>query len=224
MPRKFGRRKFGRRRRYGGGGGGFAAGYRTVSKYTNWPTIWGAIKDIKSMINVERKFCDVTSISQVVNKTAALTLLNPIAEGSDYNQRTGISVKTTSLFMRFNIQLDPSAVLNTIRYILFVDKENHGATPAAADVLEDATNYQSPINHVASSRWLILADKFVTLDVNGKAVQEHKLFKKIQFHLKYSATGATTVYNTAIYLLLVADNNTNPPLCSWYSRLRYVDN
>lgn len=179
---------------------------------------------VRSLINVEKKFCDNTQTSQIIGKALTVYPLNNISEGSDYNQRTGISVKGVSSYLRYSCRLDPAATLNQIRVIMFEDKENQGTTPGGNDLLENGAFYLSPINHVNGQRWNILYDKMVTLDVNGRAVVDLKSYKTLNTHYKWSSTTGTSTYNSSIYLGFISDNNTNSPIVDFYHRLRFVDN
>lgn len=220
MPRMYRRRggfrRRGRRTRKGGFsfGNALSLAKRAYSGY----------RYLKSMVNVERKFCDVNYSSQVIGKSLAVYQLNTIAEGSDYNQRTGISVKSSSLLLRFSVHLDPAATYNQVRLILFEDCENQGSAPTGTDILESSTNYLSPLQHSHGQRWKVLRDKIITLDVNGKAVVDLRMFMKMASHYKYSGVNAGDTYNCALYLGIISDNNTNSPVVDFYSRLRFVDN
>jgi len=215
--RGYGRRGYGRRR------GGFS-GMRMGTAWSLAKKAWSAAKYVRSLVNVEHKFCDQTQTSQVIGKALTIYPLNNIPQGTDYDERTGLSVKATSMFLRWSVKLDPAATLNQIRCIVFIDQENLGSTPTSSALLEQSGNYQSPLNHATANRFNILYDRTVTLDVNGKAVIDMKMFKKISLHLKYTDATATSYYNTGLYIAFISDNNTASPIVDFYHRLRYVDN
>lgn len=222
MPRK----TYYRRRRRTRRGGGFSEGYKTVAKYTNWATLWGAIKDIKSLINVESKFCDTNFATTAVNTTGGIQWISSISEGSDYNNRDGLSVKAANMFLRGTVTVatTPTNYAQNLRFIVFIDKESVG-TPTTTDLLESPTNYVSPLNHTNGKRFQILWDKVYDVQVTGSSGRVIKLWRKLGHHIKWLNT-TTGVKQGHIYVAYLSDGNAagvNPNL-TFYSRIRYIDN
>lgn len=218
----FRKRTYRRRRRYGGGGG-FASGYRAIAKHTNWPTVWGAIKDIKSLMNVERKFFDEMQVNQAIGTTAAVYPLSQIGTGDTYNTREGLSIKCISHLLRLTAVMNVSAEQTFVRLIIFRDEEQRSSTPTGSEVLEVATDYLSPINHVNGRRFTIMRDHTINLTKTYNA-KLYKNFSKAQFHVKYSGVNSTDTKEGNLYLLIITDQSTDTPLIDFDSRLRYVDN
>lgn len=225
MPK---RRTYRRRRRYRPYRGGFASNYRAISKYTNWETIWKAIKDIKELINVEKKFFDVTGNTSG-GSAGQITSLSNIAEGNDYNNRDGLSVLAQSTFFRGIWRSAGTETTSTIvRLILFCDNDQRGTDPAVTDILETAS-YLSPLNHVQNKRFTIIWDTSFEVEPvgSGKITKIDKRYRKYNAHIKYSSTAGAdaSAYEGNLYLLdITSTPAVAAPTVNWYHRLRYTDN
>lgn len=189
---------------------------------------WTLAKYLKGLINVERKFLDVeTSAAAVSKTTGSTTWISSISEGTDYNQRTGISVKLTSLFIRGTINMNTTATQQSryVRFIVFMDSDPVSATPAMSDVFEVAGDPNSPLNHTNGARFKILHDKLYSISLSGPDNHIFKKYIKLSHHLRW---GNSTTDRRAghIYVMAFSDTDTaaEEPLVGWYSRLRFVDN
>lgn len=187
---------------------------------------WEAAKYIKTLINVERKFLD-TSISSVATDTGTITRITDIAQGADYNQRQGLSVKSNSLFLRGSMICN-----NTIatlsqrgRVLVFEDMDNTGSVPAVTDVLESA-NVNSPVNHTNGKRFRVLYDRvFVVAPDSSAACHQFKSYSKMNNHVRWSNT-TTGTREGQLYVLHISDTATagNQPTLDLKVRYRFVDN
>lgn len=213
MYQKRYRRKFTRRPRKSSGWAGVAQKALKVAKF------------VRTLVNVERKFCDTSQIGLLVNISGGVIPLSLIGQGSDYNQRNGNSVKLTSMYMRAYFDISTSQPWTQIRTLVFRDMEGRGSLPAVTDVLETA-NVTSPLNHLNGSRFKILFDKFQGFSNQGTNTQHFKIFRKLNTHLKFQGTTAAqaSLDEGAIYVLFISDQATNIPAVTYYSRLRYIDN
>lgn len=183
---------------------------------------WKAAKYVKSLVNVEYKYFDVLNTSLSPSTTGAIYPLTQIADGDTYNTRDGNSIKAVSIFQRMSYQLNSSSDATFLRYILFMDNENQGSTPALTDVLE-SLGYLSPLNHVNGTRFTVIRDKVLVLDKTFNAKQM-KVFVKCNNHIKWSGTNATDMKEGHIFMLLLSDEATNFPIVNVLSRLRFIDN
>lgn len=217
-----------KRKRFSRGyGSNFANNYKAVSKYTNWNTIWTAINNIKSLINVERKFLDVSITPAAVDKNnPTIDWLSSISEGNDYNNRQGISVKSNSLFLRGYLTLPSTATVgHVVRFILFLDLEGLGTAPTASDLLETSTDVNSPLNHFNGKRFKVLYDRLHVLSISGPEIKPFKVYKKCGHHIRWS-NSTTATREGHIYAMYLSDTHTTTeqPLLGYDSRLRFVDN
>lgn len=210
--RKF-KRSGGRRKKYGG---------RSIARKA-----LNMARRVKSMVNVEYKLKDVTA-STTTSSAGAVVHLSPIAPGTDANERDGISVKATKLFVRGDISMNASAATSAMRIILFIDKQFNGALPTVAQILATAS-VVSPLNITTTSadRFKILSDKVFTLSNNGTQSRIVKMYKRLSNHIRFDTSGTsppTGCLDGQICMLHISNEATNVPSFVYYSRLRYVDN
>lgn len=183
---------------------------------------WSATKYIKSLINVETKFFDVTQTGLSISSSGSIYPLSQIAGGSAYNQRDGNSVKAVSNLCRLSAVLNSPAESVFIRCIIFTDAEQRASTPAVSDVLE-SVGYLSPINHINGSRFQVVSDTLLVLKKDMNAISK-KYFRKLNSHIKFSSATSTDTKEGNFYMLLLSDQATNVPTVNFLNRLRYVDN
>ncbi|UOF79238.1 capsid protein [Circoviridae sp.] len=223
MPR-FRRKRYGKRyrKRYRkSSGSGFASAYKAVSKYTNWPTIWSAINNIRSLINVEHKYVD-TSYTTAISSTGALTHLTSIAQGNDVGDRGGNSVKLTSLFMRGDLTINASATISAVRIMVFIWNDN--TAPVATDLL-DADNVNSNRNLEKSDKIRVICDKRYNLIVSTeKRSFPISCYSKLHHHLKFTGAAGTTYESGSIWLYVVSSEATNTVANTMNFRIKYLDN
>lgn len=187
---------------------------------------WQMAKYVKSLVNVERKFCD-TVVSNPFLTTGTLDANSAISEGTDYNQRDGLSVKGTSLYIRGTVNLSGTGPIvdTNARVIFFQDSDNTGSPPTASDLLESVT-VNSPINHTNGKRFKILSDKVYSLSPNGSTARHYKIFIPKIGHIRWS-NSTTGTREGHLYCLWLADTNTSPVSLTthnYFARLRYIDN
>lgn len=186
---------------------------------------WSGMRYIKGLINVERKFFDVTAVTSPDNSGTVINLSN-IAEGTDYNNRDGNSILLQNLLFRVNTSGNVAGNNIFVRAIIFADNYQTGTDPTVLNLLETAST-NSPLNHVTSKRFTIYKDFKWTLDLYNPTKTMKKYIKFPQStHIKYqNTTGAdASNWEGSLYLLLISDQATNKPSVDWYARLRFTDN
>ncbi len=174
----------------------------------------------------ETKFHDVDLDDAVVANTGAVTpSINLIPQGVTEIQRDGRKCTITKIQWRCRVQLpetdaaaDP-AQGDTLRMIMFLDKQANGATAATLDFLE-STDFQSYKNLANSSRFWTIFDKTVSINYAGlasdgagvvsqaKVTRNYSFFKKCVIPLEFdSTTGAITeIRSNNIGVLLISEN------------------
>lgn len=199
---------------------------------------WSGLKYIKSLINVEQKFFDVTRNNSVQTSTATVLNLSNLAQGNDYNNRDGNSILIQSLLIRYILAGNVSNSLGDIvRIILFQDNDQRGVDPTASDLLEDTSTPHlqmlSPLNHNVGKRFNVISDKIIpvnsqnTVLATGPYYKAGKLFKKFSGnHIKYTSTAGADAsnYEGSLYLMTFSLQSVNGPALSIQSRLRFTDN
>lgn len=175
------------------------------------------------MINVERKFHDV-NLALTPSSTPTISNLSNIAEGADYNNRDGHSIRTLSYQCRWFSTKNTNAVATIVRYIVFVDNSQRGTDPTSAELME-TSDITSPLQHDVGRRFNVLVDQMFALNPNV-ITRVGKCFKKYLAHVKYSSTAAADASNLegSIYLMVFSTEATNTPGFNFQWRLRYTDN
>lgn len=179
---------------------------------------------MKGIINSEIHKHDVSAAGNP-STSAGITLLTGTNQGDDVNNRQGNSSLAKYLTFNHSVTMNTSATATQVRLILFVDGDNDGQTPTAAELLTDPTNLMSSINADYSSRFTILYDKHYFLSINGDRIDGDKFYKPLNFHIKYTgATGSTDFGRNNIWLYQVSNEVTNVPRVDYFSRYAFYDN
>lgn len=187
--------------------------------------MWRDIKFLKSVINVEKKYSDIT-FNTTVGTTPNVQTLNALAQGTSAITRTGQSVKFVSNFIRFYITQNGAATTTQVRLIMFMDRQPNSAGPGTTSLLADSTNILSPLQIGNSKRFRVMFDRLIRLDTN-KLNAEVKLYRKLRFHTEFNTGNAGTIADittNSLYVMMIADQNTNQPTISFWSRVRFIDN
>jgi hypothetical protein len=187
------------------------------------------VKYIKSLINVEKKFHDVSDATTYGTTPAVISLTN-IAQGNDFNNRDGNSILLQSLQLKADIKHDMNKQgCDNIRVILFQDNDQRGTDPAAGDLLETGSGFSwlnAFVSHNAGSRFNILYDRKIKVSDQDQTKSIKLIRKFYSNHVKYTGTTAadSSTYKGALFMLVVSDENTTPPAMSWGVRVRFTDN
>ncbi len=164
------------------------------------------ISAMRTFPSLELKFHDVDLDDATVAAGANVTpSINLIAQGTDETERIGRKFTIKSINWRFQVSLPATtgaaSTKDTIRVLMYLDKQANGATAAALDVLETA-DFQSFNNLSNKNRFRTLMDR--TYDLNattgggdgttedyGSMSINDVLFKKVNIPIEYNATAAT---------------------------------
>ncbi len=187
----------------------------------------------------ELKFHDVdlddATIASGANVTASINL---IAQGVGESQRIGRKCTIKFISWRFTMTMPTrtaASISDTVRVLLYLDKQANGATAANTDVLESA-DYQSFNNLSNKGRFRTLMDR--TYDINGNAgsgrgttdtlsygskITNDSFYKKVNIPIEFTAgSGAITeITSNNIGVILMSEQG----LASFESkfRLRFSD-
>lgn len=196
--------------------------------------LWKDVKMLKSMINVEYKVNEASTIAGSAGNTPNVLTLTNLIQGTDYNQRNGRSVKWTSIYSRLNFVAAAGAVApSTVRCILFWCKDPSGVAPTPLQMFGSATpNINAMMNLNVRKDFNIVKDFIVTISPvtgAGTPLVFRKLFKKVSQHTIYNAGNTGTIADQESYSLhwFIWGSNTlagNWPVFDVTTRLRYIDN
>ncbi len=108
---------------------------------------------------MEHKVVDTAAASYGANTTGSVTLLNGVAQGSDFTNRIGRKVTMTSVQLRgFLTPEDDQTEATLARVMLVYDSQPNGALPAVTDVLT-AADSRSFNNLNNRDRFRVLVDE-----------------------------------------------------------------
>ncbi len=177
-----------------------------------------------SVPNGEMKFHDVDLDDAVIEATGAITAsINLIPQGVTEKTRIGRKCTIRSIGWKFQMQIlegDAQATpvnADTVRVIMYVDKQANKLTAAVTDILETA-DFQSFNNLANSGRFRTLMDRTYDLNPNaigsdgaglmstaGKTLSD-SFYKKCNIPIEFTAgTGAITeITSNNIGVLLIS--------------------
>lgn len=179
---------------------------------------------IKSLVNSELHKHDVAATGNP-GTSAGISLLTGTNQGDDVNNRQGNSSLAKYLTFKHSVEMNTSASATIVRFIIFIDTDNDGIAPTAAELLQFPSNINSSINPDYSSRFTILYDKHYYLSINGTRVDGDKFYKPLNFHVKYTGpTGGTDFAKNNIWLYQVSNEVTNVPVTTYTTRFAFYDN
>lgn len=190
-------------------------------------------KKVARMVNSEIKFHDVQATNTAYDSTGTIVNLSTIAQGDGDNARDGSSIKLAHLTMRMSWSSNTTDTTpQRVRMILFRGKNEKSTPPTISTLLEDTTQYDnivSPKNWDHKFNTRVLYDRVIVLTPNASASNQSKelvISKKLYGHVKFATndTAGTDIENGGLYMLIVSDETTNAPTCTFYSRLTFYDN
>lgn len=201
--------------------------YPRISKYSGiLGKVTGLNREvnfIKGIVNAERHFTDVDAGASP-DTGGTVILISPIGNGTDNNQRIGLSVLGNYLRIEGSWKLNPEGTNPTVmRTIIFCDTSNQGVTPDPSDLLE-IVDVNGPKNVINQKRFSVLRDIKVGLSPNGNEVVNKKIYIKTRWHVKFSGDLSTDTKENNIYILHISDQTTNLPTVSMYTRFAFYDN
>ncbi len=184
---------------------------------------------VKKLINVEKKFHDVHITATAVVETAVITQLTNIPQGDTDITRDGAQVKIWSLFIKYFVSANASAVGTITRHIVVLDRQTNGAIYAIGDLLINTTTQDiinSPVNLDNKFRFTILYDQVHMMGAGGKVISYGKIFRKMEHKLRFeSSTPSIADLNfKSLSFVSISNQPTNTPTITMFSRLLYIDN
>lgn len=198
---------------------------RTAARYAGYAyTAYKMAKQLKGIINSEKKFFD-TNITSAITSTATVTSLAAIAQGDDVSGRNGRSILCKSVQIRGTYASHASATASRVRIIIFSDRQNQGSTPAATDILVSESPEAMRQIGAEQGRFHVYLDKEFTVDnVARKQIMLDKYLYLGNHHIKYEGTGTANVGAGSLWCLMVSNEATNTVSQNTNFRIRYYDN
>lgn len=195
-------------------------------------TAFGAFSAVGTYtgFNSEVKAIETSGTTTAV-AAGTITPLSLIAQGSNYNNRDGDSIRAHGLEFRYQIA-NYVGGRNVGRLILFQDSECRGSVPAVADLMSTSTgNYAplSPWNYFGGPRFNILWDSgpiMVDGVTGGPSIWASTVEVPLKNHIEYVGTAGTITeqFENGLFVFMCSADAANGPTVVFTSRLHYIDN
>jgi hypothetical protein len=185
------------------------------------------LNEIRKLINIEEKILDTSSASYVFDTTGNVTPMSLIAQGLDYNNRVGDSLKMQSLQLRYRVFRGGSATTSVVRIMLIRDLDCQGATPTTAQILSAVGTSQaptSPLNWLNRKRFAVLYDNLTTVTSTDIGFTD-SISMAHEGHILFLGTTAAAASQGkgSLFVLAISDEATNYPSIAWQSRIIFTD-
>lgn len=165
----------------------------------------------------EHKLIDTAAAGYVCDTTGTVTLMNGVAQGTDYTNRVGRKFVNLTVQLEGSIQpLDTTTGPTKCRVMIIYDKQPNGALPAITDVLS-ASSSNSFMNLNNRDRFIVIRDINVTIGgisnvatqayAQSPTVENVSVYKAIKMETINDGTGATVgdIQSGSIFLLTIGD-------------------
>lgn len=165
------------------------------------------VKYLKTMINAEKKYHDVTFVNVPVNNAGNIYSLSNIDQGDSSIQRDGKSILCNSVFIRGSVNVNVTGTSNVVRLMIIRDTMNTGSLPVVSDVLDYSGTVlapMAPISRLKAGRFQVLWSQVFTMSTAGNQVQLFKKYIKVEKHIKYTGPLGTDEYKGQLFLLTTA--------------------
>lgn len=158
-----------------------------------------------------------------VSSTGFINIINNISQGTNNQQRVGLSVATKSVAYRYEVDMQGTGPVNG-RTILLWDRQPNAAPATIADVL-NGSSYLSYMNLAAKDRFTVLRNDLWSLNPNGNTTVFFEGYVRVNMQTTYAGTSSTPV-SGALLLLCISDFGpvSNIPTVVGCWRIRYYDN
>lgn len=147
-----------------------------------------------------------------------------IAQGLDYTNRVGDSIKMQNIYCGYRWQIGASATKTFVRTMLVRDLDGYGTPPTTTDILESA-DVLSPKKYLNTDRFSVLYDEVETLTSVAETATVSRYFTPHEGHVKYLGTASATASNGkgSMYLLFLSSESTNTPRVDFSTRILFTD-
>jgi len=181
------------------------------------------LQAIRKLINIETKVLDTVNGATIPN-TGTVSTVSSIAQGLDYTNRVGDSIKIQYMEFKFRWTIGASATNSFVRVMVVRDLDGYGSTPALTDILATA-NVLSPINYLHKDRFSVLFDEVEVLTSANNTSSVGAYLTPHAGHIKYLGTSSSTASNGkgSVYMVFLGSEATNVPRVDFYSRIAFTD-
>jgi hypothetical protein len=206
------------------------------------------INELRKMMNTEEKHTDTqTTATSTVLSSSTILLVNPPAEGSDNNQRTGRSIKVVKIDCNFQFLFSSGTVSTTgilnqlFNYYVIKYLKTPSSSGSVPFVINDLLNIDpngnfSPLSFPNSDiieDFAILASGQIDVELPETTTAPSYRNKAVtlsidrSFHQSFNGTALTNITDNCVFVVFTALNPANTGGNSTVTssvRLWYVDN
>lgn len=205
---------------------GFWDRKRAVTTTVNIGRLNNRIKRLEKGYDKEMKTYDDSRTGALPDTGAGeLFCISDMAQGDTSITREGLVIQPRHLEYKFACMAN-TTTLYQARLIIFVDTQQSGVIPTAAQLLESDSSV-SWIEHDTRPRFRILRDFWMITDTatRGSIVRKGiiKFGKNFRIHYQGTGTGDSSMGKNNIYVYCVSNAPSNAPSLNIYTRLRFVD-
>jgi len=180
------------------------------------------LNEIRKLINIETKLCEVTGNGSVSN-SGSLSPLSSLAQGTDYTNRIGDSIKLQHIRFAYRVNFNTSATSTFFRVIIFRDLDGYGTWPLVTGLLQSASELANR-NFLNRERFSILYDDCFPLNsVNPSHTDVIDM--PHEGHCKYlnTDTSESSFGKGSVYVVFISNEATNTPAVTWRSSINFTD-
>lgn len=203
------------------------AGEKTARVPANVYKIAKILTGMKTRENTETKYADAIESGNVNNIGSYRMTINPIDQGTNFENRIGNKVTNQNLQIRYNAVMNGAAVRTLIRCMCVYDKKPLpiGTPPAWVDLMSD-TDPLSFIdkNRGAGDRFVVLKNWTINLNENNPNKAGHFFVKLNGITSEWNEAVGTDFTKGAMYIFAIADQDPDLPALSIRTRLNFTDN
>lgn len=186
------------------------------------------VQRVKQLENSrDKKHIDITYTNLTPGSGGNVIDLDRCLQGTSDTSRVGDTTKPISVTVRGFIDMNAANThTDAFRVILFLDKENRGASPSISDLLN--TDFNSFKNANNTKRFKVLRDKTYALSAGGLECTKFKWYismNKWKVQSKYVGNNGDTqdFRENHLFIAIIANENTNKTVYHHESRVWFVD-
>lgn len=165
-------------------------------------------------------------MSNAIDTTGIVQSISSIAQGLDYTNRIGDSIKLQRIQCKVQWVTGTTGTKTFIRTLLVRDLDGYGTTPTIANVLQ-TVSVLSQKNYLNTDRFSVLYDEFECLNSVSQTNAICDIDMPHEGHIKYLGTTAVAASNGkgSLYMLFLSNETagTNSPIATFNSRIYYTD-
>ncbi len=213
-------------------GGGYAAVSAKTKTYSHSDAQikFLARAEAKKMISrrSELKYHDVNFVATAVTTTGSIAHLTGIPAGDGASERDGNSIRAAYLRMNFQVIANVLGGQQTVRRIIFVDRQQIADTiPAISELIDTGgtQDYLALPRNTTKQRFRILSDKLFTFSTTGgkSLVVKTDFISMTNMEIRYNATLSSDIQKNGIWIFTMSNQAGNPPSVAYKSRVAYRD-